>query len=331
MIYIAGVLALITLFLVVAAFFAEYDKGGWFAGASLAGVLTLVVFAFANYTIVDAGEVIVPVRFGEVQEVIKDDGIHRISPFADRVSMPVRTVEITFSSSQEDLQLGPISALSSEGGDVATDLTILYHINPDKAGEVYENVGTNWEEVLIRPTVRSSVRDCLPRFDIEEARTSRRGEAKFCIEESMQALLGPRGIEIEEVLLRSMDVSQSLQTAINQKLEAQNDVKEAEFRQKQAEVEAATLQITRQAEADAIQIDAEARASAQIISAEADAKAVAIAAEAEAAANRVIAASLVNDQVFQLRVIEGLDLGDKTTIVDLDQIAPFLNLTGSTP
>lgn len=332
MIWIAGTLALITVVCIAVAIFAEDGyRAPWAVVSVILGLIAGVFFAFANFTVVDAGEVVVPVRFGEVQDVLTDDGIHRISPFADRVAMPIRTVELTFSSSQEDLQLGPISALSSEGGDVDVDVTILYHIDPTLAGLVYETVGTNWEEVLIKPYTRSTVRDCIPQFDIEEARTAKRGEASNCIYEAMSVPLAARGIVIEEVQLRSMEVSESLQAAINQKLEAQNDVQEAEFREAEAIVKARTLQVDRQAEADAKIIDAKAAAEQVRIAAEAEAQAIAIRAGAEAAANRTIAASLINDQVFQLRIIEGLDLGSKTTIVDLDEIAPFLNLTGTTP
>ena len=336
MISIAVILVLAAAALTAGAFFAKEDRYGndptvWYALGAGGALLVALVFTFFAFTVqVDEGEVILPVVFGEAKAPITEPGIKIINPFADPVSMPIRTVEVTFSSSQEDIQLGPISALSSEGGDVTTDLTVLYHIDPTMADTVYRTVGTTWEEVLIKPTVRSSVRDCVPLFDIEEARTAKRGEAAACILERMQTL-GRRGIVIEEVLLRSMDVSPELQAAINQKLEAQNDVQEAEFREAEAIVKARTLQVDRQAEADAQIIDATAAAERVRIAAEAEAQAIEIRAQAEADANRTIAASLLNDQVFQLRVIEGLDLGSKTTILSLEDIAPFLNLGSATP
>lgn len=271
---------------------------------------------------VDDTEFVVPVVFGEAKEAIVDPGINIINPFADRISMPLKETEVTFQGTLEDAQkegrdtdLIAIQALSSEGGDVGVDVTILYSINPAQGKAVYKRVGTNWEGTIIRPFTRTAVRDCLPRFDIEEARTAKRGEAQICIFDQMEAALAARGIVLVEVLLRGMDVDAELQSAINQKLQAQNDVQEAEFRQDQAVVENATKIL-----------QAEAAKAAAILEAEARAESLLVEAQAEADANRLLAASLLNEKVFQLRAIEALDLGTKATILSLNDIAPFLNL-----
>lgn len=294
MIYIGIILLFVTVIAVIVAMFSDYWEGPAVVGA-IALVLAVIAVVIANFTTVDAGEVVVPVRFGEVQDVIAVEGIHRISPFADRVTMPIRTVEVTFSDSENDEDgLDAITSLSAEGATVTVDLTLLYHIDPARAGDVYRTVGTAWETTLVLPITRSSTRDCLPQFEFERARTSDRALAADCILESVQQQLAVRGIVVEDVLLRDMRADTQLQAAIDAKLQAQNEVKEAEFRRQRAEVEAETAVV-----------DARGRAQATII-----------AAEAEAQANRVIADSL-SENVLALRVVEAL--GDNAFVYAIPQ------------
>lgn len=265
-------------------------------------VVGILFIGFANVTSVDAGEVLVPVRFGEVQPVITQEGLNRVSPFATRVRMPIRTVEITFSATEGGIR--PITALSAEGATVDADLTVLYHIDPTMADDVYRTVGTTWEEVLVIPIARSVARDVFPDYEFEEARTTQRSEASAAILAGMQAKLATRGIVVEDVLLRNLEADEQLQQAIDDKLQAQNEVKEAEFLRQKAEVDAQTAVI-----------QAEGRANAAIAEAEGTAE-----------ANRLIEESL-SENILNLRIIEAL--GDKAVVYFVGQeggITPVLPL-----
>ena len=250
-------------------------------------LIALALTASACVT-VDEGEAVVPVRFGESLEPITAPGLHYFNFItADAVSFPVRPEELTFSAG--DTTQAPISALSSEGGEVRIDLTALVRIDGEQARTVYERAGNSWASVkqnIVVPTVRSVVRDCIPKFDFEEARTSKRGEAQLCVLEGLQDVLNPRGIIVEEVLIREMQANEALQSSIEQRLEAQNAVREAEFLQQQAIVEARTAVIEAEGRRDAAIVDAEGIAEA----------------------NRLVAESLT-DNILELRIVESL--GDK--------------------
>jgi regulator of protease activity HflC (stomatin/prohibitin superfamily) len=112
-----------------------------------------------------------------------------------------------------------------------------------------------------------------------------------------------------------MKADARLQAAIDAKLEAQSAAQRAEFEQRQAVVEAATLIISRQAEADAKVIDAESKKKANVI-----------VAQGEAEANRLVAQSLT-PELLQLRIYE--TLGSKTVyLLGGNGVVPFLNLPG---
>lgn len=267
-------------------------KGGVLASGVMVTIFGLILFGSATITKVDAGEVLVPVQFGKVLAPMDEEGLSLISPFARRIRMPVRTVEISFISAanEEEGGLRSIQALSSEGAQVGVDVTVLYHVDPTKAGNVYRTVGTSWESTLVIPWTRNTVRDCIPKFSFEDARTGKRGEAAKCILDAMQTALAGRGIIIEDVLLRDMKADDQLQKAIDAKLEAQSSAQRALFQQREAIVRAETI----------------------VIEAEAQAEATVAIALGEAHANNLIAASLTKE-LLTLRVYE--QLNDKTVII----------------
>lgn len=322
-----GIFALIVLVVGIAIaigaiFASSYNKSMllMFGGGVFA--FGLILFGFAAFTTVDEGEVVVPIQFGEALDPIQTKGINFKSPFAGVVVMPTRTVEVTFQGAKpDDPELGEsepnsfrqISALSSEGAQIAVDVTALYHIDPTMTEQIYATVGAAWEEVLVLPRVRNVVRDCLPQYTFEQARTSLRGEAQLCMLERLQSTLGPRGIVIEDILLRDMRADEQLQDAIDAKLEAQSNAQRAEFIQREAQVTAETKRI-----------EAEGRAKARIEEATGEAEAIRLQADAEAYANDVIARSLT-PELLQLRVYE--QLGDKTVVLgDAGGVLPILPL-----
>lgn len=277
-------------------------KGGWttFAGAF---VVSVINFFFAFTVTVDAGEVVVPILFGDVQQPLTTPGFQTIHPFANTVSMPTRTVQDTFEGAvTADNRLGAITALSGEGATITVDLTVLWHVEAAQAGDLYRTVGTDLRETLLFPYVRSAARNCMAQYEFEEARTSQRLGAASCIRDAIGDALDQRGIVVEEILLRGMTADAKLQAAIDQKLEAQNAVQEAQFLKQQAEVDAERA----------------------VVTAEGERLAAIIRAEGEAEANQLVADSLSPD-ILQLRIFESL--GDKAVVYmtggELDTVIPL--------
>lgn len=259
---------------------------------------------------VDAGEVVVPVGYGDPGEPMTDPGISGRNPFHDMVSYPTRPQEIAFSASAaqraaEDSNFvgyGPIKVLTSEGATVDLDLSVLVYVDESKALDVYSNVGQSWETVIrtqIHPRTEAVAQQVLPQFDFEDARTSRRADAQAAILEALSADLEPKGILVDAVLIRSMPAPAELQSYINERINAEADLREAEIREEQAVIEARTLQTQRKAEADAKIIDAESAAEAQLLRA-----------NATAAENRTISESLTPEllQKFYYEALAGATL-----------------------
>jgi regulator of protease activity HflC (stomatin/prohibitin superfamily) len=303
LIYFAIIAAVVFVGGVLTALFSDTYRGEGVLTALGAGLVAVITSIFAFTITVDAGEVVVPVLFGEVQAPLTSPGWQGIHPFASTVSMPTRTVQDTFEGNvTETNPLGAITALSGEGATITVDLTVLWHVNAIKAGDLYRTVGTSLRETLLFPYVRSATRNCMAQYEFEEARTSGRLGAAGCIKDSIASALDQRGIVVEEILLRGMTADAKLQAAIDQKLEAQNAVQEAEFLKQQAEVDALRA----------------------VVTAEGERQAAIIRAEGEAQANRLVAESLTAD-ILQLRIFE--TLGDKAVVYmtgnEIDTVIPL--------
>src|SRR5262249_53361365 len=111
-----------------------------FLGLGFIGFL-LVIFLFSAITRVDSGAVRVLTLFGRVTGEVLPEGLHIISPFKTVHEISIRTQEIKETA----------SVPSSEGLVLNLDTSLIYHLNPDKAAEVYQKIGPRYLDVLIEP------------------------------------------------------------------------------------------------------------------------------------------------------------------------------------
>jgi regulator of protease activity HflC (stomatin/prohibitin superfamily) len=146
--------------------------------------------------------------------------------------MNTRTQEYTMSIAQGEGRLygdDSIDALTKEGLSVALDITVLYRLNTDKADEVYKNIGVQYEEKIIRPQIRTSIREVVSQYLAREIYAEKRSEAQQAIMDNLQANIDARGITIENVLVRNIDLPEKLENSIEEKLTAEQESQKYEF------------------------------------------------------------------------------------------------------
>jgi regulator of protease activity HflC (stomatin/prohibitin superfamily) len=178
---------------------------------------TLPVFACA---IIQPGEVGVKSKWGELQEEVHQPGLVGMELVStDMIRIPTRTVN-------REVRL---NLPSKEGLNVNAEISILYHIEPDKAPEVIGNVGLDYEEVLILSVFRSEAADICARFFAKDMHSGKRAEIEEQIRDEMDGLLRERGFVIESVLLKSIALPDGLYTAIEDKLEAEQEAQRMKF------------------------------------------------------------------------------------------------------
>ncbi len=128
--------------------------------------------------------------FGRVSPQTLKSGINLINPLARVVKMSVKT--------QETKEVMDVP--SKEGLPVQLEVSALYHLDPDKAGDVYRTVGPNYEAVLLQPQFRSVTRGVTAGYEARALYTSEREQLALTIAEEVRKLVGPRGITIEATL-----------------------------------------------------------------------------------------------------------------------------------
>lgn len=183
-------------------------------------MLLFIAAGMSSCAVVRPGEVGVKSRLGKLKEKSYEPGVTTINPFTSRlIRIPTRTVNREVK----------INLPSKEGLNVSSEISILYHIEAAMAADVVRNVGPNYEEVLILSVFRSAAADICARFYAKDMHSGKRGIIEGEIRNHMDSLLSDRGFVIEAVLLKSISLPPGLYTAIEDKLEAEQEAQRMEF------------------------------------------------------------------------------------------------------
>lgn len=172
---------------------------------------------------------------GNVRDKELSSGLHFVPPFISRVTMmSIRTEEYTMSIAQgEGKRAGAdaITSLTKEGLSVDLDMTVLYRIEEERASNIFETVGLREQidEKIIRPSIRTSIRDVIAQYEAKDIYSEKRREAAGKIQEALATSLSERGIVIEDVLLRNVALPLNLANAIQEKLQAEQEAQKYDF------------------------------------------------------------------------------------------------------
>jgi len=217
----------------------------------------LVWLFFSSIQIIDAGETGVYSLFGRVRDKELSSGFHLVFPLAKISRMSVRTEEYTMSNISGEGKIkgaDAIAALTKEGLNVNLDITVLYYLQEDKASDIYEKVGLLYEEKIIRPSIRSAIREVVANYDAKELYSDKREDAVLAISEKLKNFIGSRGIIIEDVLLRNIELPVNLIKSIQEKLQAEQEAQKYDFLLTKEEKEKKRKKIEAEGQRDAQRI-----------------------------------------------------------------------------
>jgi prohibitin 1 len=184
----------------------------------LAGAVLAITVILSMVRLVPPGHVGVLILFGKVYGTITE-GVHLINPLASMELMSVRTKEV-FEHAE---------APSKEGLNVALEVSCLYHLNPAEAANIYRQVGPNFEAVVVNPQFRAAIRGITVNHEAKDLYTSSRELISNEIFQDLETNLGKRGIIVETILLRKIDLPKLVVEAINAKLAADQQAQQMRF------------------------------------------------------------------------------------------------------
>lgn len=208
-------------------------------------LVLLLAFSLSNCAVIRQGEVGVKRTLGKYSDRTYTEGLRVYNPFSTLiVKVPIQTENL-----EVDLNLP-----SKEGLNIVAVISILYSVTPNEAPELLRSVGKQYERNIILPVFRSAVADVTARFFAKDMHTGERGTIERAIQEQMTELLGGRGIEIEAVLIKSIQLPPNLARAIEEKLEAEQRALRMEFVLEEARQEAERRRIEAEGVRDAQKI-----------------------------------------------------------------------------
>jgi regulator of protease activity HflC (stomatin/prohibitin superfamily) len=209
--------------------------------------LLLIIFLFNSVIKVPTGAVSVLTLFGRVTGETLPEGIHVINPLKASNEISIRTQEIKESA----------SVPSSEGLVMNLDTSLIYHVNPEKAAEIFQRVGPNYMNVLVEPNLRAAIREATASHSANALYTGEREMVAKQVFEQLAAKLGSRGVAVESVLLRDIQLPQTLKASIEAKQQAEQEALAMNFRLQKETQEAQRKRIEAQGIRDFQQIVAQ--------------------------------------------------------------------------
>ncbi len=182
----------------------------------IAGAATIL----SSCVIINPGEVGVRQTLGKLKATTKTEGFMAINPLITQV------VKVRTSTVNREVKL---NLPSKEGLNVSAEISILYHIQPDKVTTILKEVGLDYERILILSSFRSSAADVCAKYYAKDMHSGKRGEIEQAIKKLMIERLGGRGVSIEGIMLKSISLPNRLYRAIEEKLKAEQQAQQMQF------------------------------------------------------------------------------------------------------
>ncbi len=185
------------------------------------GALFVVVLLFSSVTKVGTGHVAVLTLFGRVTaETLGRGHSHFINPLKTNNELSVQTQTVKESA----------SVPSSEGLMMSLDTSLIYHLNPDHAAEVFQKIGADYENVVVEPTLRSALREATASHTANALYTGEREEVAKQIFQQVSLQLTQRGLTVESALLRDIQLPATLKASIEARQQAEQEALAMNFR-----------------------------------------------------------------------------------------------------
>ncbi|MDP9076887.1 MAG: prohibitin family protein [Bacteroidota bacterium] len=210
------------------------EPAGRYAGTinKVAVLVILVGVLLASVKIIDPGKVGVQTLFGKVQDGILESGLHVIDPFVDVTTFSIQTENYTMSGKTSEGAVqgdDAISVLSSDGLEVKIDLSVLYKVIPSKAPYIYQNIGVNYEDKIVRPVTRTSIRDNAVNYVAVDLYSTKREEFQFKINKSITDNFAKNGLSVQQILVRNITLPATVRASIESKIQAEQEAQKMQF------------------------------------------------------------------------------------------------------
>lgn len=197
-------------------------------------IIFVLVTALCSFQTIKSGEVGLKVRFGKIVDTQLNEGLNLKIPYIEqivKVNIKVQKIELDTESSSKDLQT------------IETTLAVNYRINSDKATYLYRTVGNSYENTILEPAIKESIKASIAKYTAAEVITERAEVSDLCMQE-LQNKVEKYGITIDNFNITNLSFSDEYSKAIEEKQVAEQKLEKAKL---EAEAKLVEAQATKKA------------------------------------------------------------------------------------
>jgi regulator of protease activity HflC (stomatin/prohibitin superfamily) len=226
-----------------------------------AGVGILLSILLSCVVQIGPGEVGVQILFGKVQDGILRSGLSFINPLMEVQKLDIKTQAYTMSGANDmDVSLSetkksdPIQTLSSDGLTLILDVTVWYRLSADDAPNILRTIGSDYESKIVLPAIRTAIRDVAVNYVATDIYSSKRNDYVLEVNKRLEESFQGRGLILEKVLLRNVELPQKVREAIDEKIAAEQRAQQMVYvlQKEKQEAERKTVEAQGVAEAQRI-------------------------------------------------------------------------------
>lgn len=134
-------------------------------------------------------------------------GLHLKIPFWQKAKLfNTQTLEYNVSKNfnPQDIKLMgdiPITCLTLDHKHIRIEGTVLLRLDIEQIPQIWQNIGEEFVEKIVRPTIRSRVRMIASRYEYHHITSLKRDQVEIESKNELERIFRPRGILVENVLL----------------------------------------------------------------------------------------------------------------------------------
>lgn len=265
-------------------------------GIATAVIIALVVIVLFVCTVrIPAGYVGVVYNMnGGISDRTLTQGFHVISPTQNvtTYSIGIEQSYLTASKDGDSNDDESFEVPSNDGKGLTVDMTFTYRYDADRVADTFTRFkgqsGKDVKNSFIKPNIMSWTKEVTAKYSVIDLLGDKRATLNSELTDYLKQKFEPYGIVIESVSLINIDPDEETRSAVQKKVNAQQDLELAKIEQQTANVNAEKekeVAITKaNQEKETAQINAEAKL---------------IEAQAQADANRLISQSLTPELIRQ--------------------------------
>jgi len=220
----------------------------WIVRGIIVIVVVSLLFVVSPFGTVKPGHRGVMLTLNKVEDRVLGEGFYFRIPFVQKVKeLPVRIVkyEVNAPAYTKDIQV------------VDTLIALNYHLNEADVNKLYQDIGPEWENIIIQPTIQESVKSVIAKYNSQEL-LDKRPQVKDEIKAEIVSRISGRYMLVDEFSVNDFSFSDEYEASIERKQVAKQDALTAEAKLEQVEFEAEQRVEQARAEAEAIRIQAQA-------------------------------------------------------------------------